>query len=59
MSKTMYKIKWWSVLLFIMASGQLIIALIAEFNGDTLKAIYEMMWAGLFVYLLHKETTDE
>ena len=33
--------------------AQLVSAVIAEYNEDYLKAIYETMWAGVFLYLLH------
>lgn len=38
---------------------QFIIAMIAEHNEEYTKAIYEMMWVGLFIFLLDKELKDE
>ena len=46
---------WWSFTLWVIFTFQLILAVIAEHNAEYTKAIYEMMWAGLFVYLLHEE----
>tara|TARA_B110000305_G_scaffold238480_1_gene303998 strand:- start:214 stop:369 length:156 start_codon:yes stop_codon:yes gene_type:complete len=34
---------------------QLVFAMVAEYNEEYLKAIYEMTWAGLFLYLLHRK----
>ena len=48
----------WGLLLWLIFSFQLILAMIAEHNEEYTKAIYEMMWAGLFVYLLHEEKNE-
>lgn len=48
----------WSIVSAIYLFGvavQLILAMIAEHNEEYTKAIYEMMWAGLFIFLLDKE----
>jgi|TARA_R110000765_G_scaffold59052_1_gene115138 hypothetical protein len=41
--------------------GQLILAVVAEFNEEYTRAIYEMTWAGLFMFFIskEKENTDE
>ena len=50
---------WWVVTLWVVFSIQLVFAVIAELNEEYTKAIYEMMWAGLFVYLLHGGKQNE
>ena len=45
----------------VIVAGQLILAVVAEFNEEYTRAIYEMTWAGLFMFFIskEKENTDE
>lgn len=47
--------KFWTIILIIAILVQMLVVFIAEHNEDHLKAIYEMLWLFLLIFLLHKE----
>lgn len=52
------KNNWWPIILLLMVVLQVVFALAAEYNEDYLKAIYEMIWAFVFMFLLKEETNS-
>lgn len=49
----------WTAILLGAAAAQFILAMIAEYNEEYTKAVYEMMWAGLFIFIYDKELKDD
>ena len=47
------------IVLYVAVVVQLVMTLIAEYNDEYTRAIYEMMWAALFVFLAEKEKIDD
>jgi hypothetical protein len=48
-----------SIVLHLAAGAQLVFALIAEYNYEYSKAIYEMLWCGVFVFLIKQEENKD
>lgn len=45
----------WGLILVGAAGVQFILAMIAEHNEEYTKALYEMAWAGVFIFLVGKK----
>ena len=45
----------WTLILLGAAGTQFILTMIAEHNEEYTKALYEMAWAGVFIFMLGKE----
>ena len=50
--------KIWTTLLLMICIIQIILARIAEYDENYLKAMYEMLWLFFFMFLLHKEESS-
>ena len=46
----------WIVIYSLGAVISLLLTLVAEYNGEYTKAIYEMLWVFLFLFLAREET---
>ena len=49
----------WAAILTLGAVVSMVYAVIAEYNEEYTKAIYEMMWLFFFTFMLDKEMRDE
>ena len=51
--------KWFQVILCGAIGVQLVLVIIAEYNDDYIKAIYEMLWAILFTIIIIGEKDEK
>ena len=49
----------WEIILVCCAILQLVLAMIAEYNEEYTKAVYEMLWCGLLYMLLKEERNND
>lgn len=45
----------YKILLLVICIFQIVLAIIAEYNEEYVKAVYEMLWLFFFTYLLQKD----